>query len=268
MTLEQIAALGRKVSWFLGLFADCFGRRDARRLLKVYVTGQLSNLRRKNVEAIALQAKTAPRTLQRFLESIKWDEQKLRNRCQQIIAKDHAHDEAIGCVDESGTAKSGQETVGVNRQWNGNRGKVDNCAVAVHLSYSAPGFQVLLDSTVYLPEDWANDPARRKKHTCPTKSSSAPNRRSRWSRSTALCPMAYASRLGRSTSCTVATASFSTAWNRDGRCLWAKYQPTFTVGYSRQPCCELVRTRRENAGVRRNIRVWRVVGLRAKSATC
>ena len=180
MTLEQIAALGRKVSWFLALFADCFGRRDARGLLMVYVKGQLSNLRRKNVEAIALQAKTAPRTLQRFLESIKWDEQKLRNRCQQIIAKDHAHDEAIGCVDESGTAKSGQETVGVNRQWNGNRGKVDNCAVAVHLNYSAPGFQVLLDSTVYLPEDWANDPARRKKHTCPTKSSSAPNRKSPW----------------------------------------------------------------------------------------
>ena len=180
MTLEQIAALGRKVSLFLALFADCFGRRDARGLLMVYVKGQLSNLRRKNVEAIALQAKTAPRTLQRFLESIKWDEQKLRNRCQQIIAKDHAHDEAIGCVDESGTAKSGQETVGVNRQWNGNRGKVDNCAVAVHLNYSAPGFQVLLDSTVYLPEDWANDPARRKKHTCPTKSSSAPNRKSPW----------------------------------------------------------------------------------------
>ena len=131
MTLEQIAALGRKVSWFLGLFADCFGRRDARRLLTVYVKGQLSNLLRKNVEAIALRAKTAPRTLQRFLESIKWDEEKLRNRCQQIIMKDHAHDEAIGCVDESGTAKSGKDTVGVNRQWNGNRGKVDNGCIPV-----------------------------------------------------------------------------------------------------------------------------------------
>jgi len=90
MTFEQIAVLGRKVSLFLALFADCFGRRDARGLLKVYVKGQLSNLRRKNVEAIALQAKTAPRTLQRFLESIKWDEEKLRNRCQQIIIKDNA----------------------------------------------------------------------------------------------------------------------------------------------------------------------------------
>ncbi len=182
MTLKQIAALGRKLSSFLALFADCFGRRDVRDLLRVYVKGQLSNLHRKTAEAIALRFKTAPRTLQRFLESIKWDEKKLRDRCQQIIANDHAHPEAIGCVDESGTAKSGKQTVGAGRQWNGNRGKVDNCVVGVHLSYSAPGFQVLLDSTVYLPEDWANDPARRKKLTYPTTSRSARSHRSHWTR--------------------------------------------------------------------------------------
>ena len=99
-------------------------------------------------------------TMQRFLESIKWDEEKLRDRCQQIVAKEHAHREAMGCVDESGTAKSGKETVGASRQWNGNRGKVNNCVVGVHISYSAPDFQVLLDSALYLPTSWANDPAR------------------------------------------------------------------------------------------------------------
>ncbi len=209
MTLKQISTLGRKLSLFLALFADCFGRCDARGLLRVYVKGQLSNLHRKTAEAIALRFKTAPRTLQRFLEWIKWDEEKLRDRCQQIVAKDHAHPEAIGCVDESGVPKSGKHTVGVSRQWNGNRGKVDNCVVAVHLSYSAPGFQVLLDSTVYLSEEWANDPVRRKKTTYPTKSSSAPNQRSRWTRSIALCPTECAFRHGHSTSCMVATASFS-----------------------------------------------------------
>ena len=104
MTLKQIAALGRKLALFLALFADCFRRREARDLLRVYVNGQLSSVHRKTAEAIALQFKTATRTLQRFLESIKWDEEKLRDRCQQIVAQDHAHAEAIGCVDESGTA--------------------------------------------------------------------------------------------------------------------------------------------------------------------
>lgn len=180
MTLEQISALGRKLSLFLGLFADCFGRGDARRLLQVYVKGQLSNLQRKTAEAIALQFKTAPRTLQRFLESIKWDEEKLRDRCQQIVVQEHAHPAAIGCVDESGTAKSGRHTVGVGRQYNGNRGKVDNCVVGVHLSYSAPSFQVLLDSAVYLPEEFANDPARRKKRMSQRRSSSVRNHRLPW----------------------------------------------------------------------------------------
>lgn len=169
MTLKQIAGLGRKLVSFLRLFADCFGRRDARGLLDVYVKGQLSDVHRKTAEAIALRFGMAPRTLQRFLESIKWNEEKLRDRCQQIVARDHAHPEAIGIVDDSGTVKSGQETVGVARQWCGNRGKVENCVVAVHLSYAAPGFQCLLDSSVYLPEDWANDPARRKKTISRTK---------------------------------------------------------------------------------------------------
>jgi SRSO17 transposase len=149
-------------------------------LLQVYVKGQLSNLQRKTAEAIALQFKTAPRTLQRFLESIKWDEEKLRDRCQQIVVQEHAHSAAIGCVDESGTAKSGRHTVGVGRQYNGNRGKVDNCVVGVHLSYSAPGFQVLLDSAVYLPEEFANDPARRKKRMSQRRSSSVRNHRLPW----------------------------------------------------------------------------------------
>lgn len=210
MTLEQIAALGGKLTLFLSLFADCFGRRDVRELLRIYVKGQLSNLHRKTAEAIALRFRAAPRTLQRFLESVKWDEEKLRNRCQEIVAQEHAHPEAIGCVDESGTAKSGKATVGVARQWNGNRGKVDNSVVAVHISYSAPGFQVLLDSTVYLPEAWANDPARRKKHTCPTRSSSAPNRGSPSHKSNVLWPTVFGCRPGRSTNCTAATAGFST----------------------------------------------------------
>lgn len=54
MTLKQMAALGQKLTAFLGLFADCFGRREPRELLRVYVKGQLSDLHRKTAEAIAL----------------------------------------------------------------------------------------------------------------------------------------------------------------------------------------------------------------------
>lgn len=181
MTLLQIAGLGRKLVAFLKRFADCFGRRDARELLEVYVRGQLSDVHRKTAEGIALEFGEAPRTLQRFLESIKWDEEKFHDRCQQIVAREHGDAEAIGVVDESAVAKSGHETVGAARQWNGNRGKTDNCVVGVHLGYAASGFQCLLGSGVYLPEAWANDPLRRKKRTSRRRSSSARNRTSPWS---------------------------------------------------------------------------------------
>jgi SRSO17 transposase len=132
------------------------------------VRGLLSSVLRKNVEAMALDQRVAPRTLQRFLESIVWDEQLLRDRCQQRVAAEHASPDAIGCIDETGSAKSGNHTAGVKRQYNGNRGKIENCVNHVALAYSAPGFHCLLDAQLYLPQEWTEDPARRKKTIFPT----------------------------------------------------------------------------------------------------
>jgi SRSO17 transposase len=208
MTLKQIACLGKELAKFLALFAVRFRSRAGFALLGIYVQGLLSSLQRKNIEAIALEFGKAPRTLQRFVESIKWDETGVRDDCQQLVAREHAHPEAIGCLDESGTAKSGDQTAGAARQWLGSCGKVDNGVVGVHLSYCAPGFQCLLDSEVYLPKEWADDPERRKKTTFPTRSCSAPSRRSPWRWSIAPWATACASRPGPSTSFTGATRLF------------------------------------------------------------
>jgi SRSO17 transposase len=163
MTRQEIGRLGKQLNWFLARFKSRFRSSAGFVLLAIYIRGLLSDLQRKNVEAIALEFGKPPRTLQRFLESVKWDEQSVRDDCQKIIATEHAHRLAVGCLDESGVVKSGTHTVGVGRQWLGSRGKVDNGVVGVHLSYSTPTFVCLLDSELYLPEDWANDAARRKK---------------------------------------------------------------------------------------------------------
>ena len=217
MTLKQIASLGKELAKFLALFARCFRSRPGFALCKIYVQGLLSSLQRKNVEAIALEFGKRPRTLQRFVESIKWDELRVRDDSQRLVAREHAHEEAIGCIDESGTAKSGAHTVGAARQWLGSRGKVDNGVVGVHLSYWAPGFQCLLDSELYLPQAWADDPVRRKKATFPTQWCSAPSRSSPWGWWTALWTTGCASRPGRSMKPTGATAPFWTASNSVGR---------------------------------------------------
>ena len=163
MSLQDIAAFGKLLAQFSSLFADCFRRPAGRLLLAVYVRGLLSNVPRQNVEAIALAQRVAPRTLQRFLESIRWDEERLRDRCQQLVAAEHADPEAWGVIDETGTTPSGPETAGVKRRYNCNRGKVENCVNSVALSYASAHFHCLLDARLYLPEEWARDPARRKK---------------------------------------------------------------------------------------------------------
>lgn len=167
MKLNLIATFGKKLMEFLGRFADCFKRAKAQDLLQAYVAGQLSSIPRKSIEPMALATGTPPRTLQRFVESLPWDEEKLRDRCQRIVAQEHAHPQAIGLIDESGSPKSGRDTAGAARQWCGRTGKVDNCVVAVHLCYATDDFHCLLDSALYLPETWTNDPIRRKKTHIP-----------------------------------------------------------------------------------------------------
>ena len=230
MTLCQIARLGMELTKFLALFVGCFRSRPGFALGGVYVQGLLSNLGRKNAEAIALEFDTPPRTLQRLLESIKWDERAVRDQCQQLVARDHRHMEAIGCIDESGTAKSGDQTVGAARQWLGSCGKVDNGVVGVHLSYSAPGFQCLLDSEVYLPEEWAQDKERRKKTTSPTTWCSAPSRRSPWTWSIGRWPTACVCGPGRSMNCTDAIRHSWMAWNNAARFSSARCRPISAAG--------------------------------------
>ena len=90
MTPNDIEKLGKLLSQFLDKFSDCFARPSGRRLLRTHVNGLLSDRQRKNAEAIALQQNVPSRTLQRFLECMVWDEQLLRDRCQQIVATEHA----------------------------------------------------------------------------------------------------------------------------------------------------------------------------------
>ena len=118
MLLQDIRKLTRLLGQILSLYDDCFPRPAGRPLMAVYVQGLLSDVQRKNVEAIAIDQNVAPRTLQRLLESIAWHEHAVRDRCQKIIATGHAHDEAIGTIDETGTAKSRSHTCGVKRQYN------------------------------------------------------------------------------------------------------------------------------------------------------
>jgi SRSO17 transposase len=157
MDAKQIRQLEPKLDRFLERFADCFARKDTRAHLGVYVRGQLSDLSEKSVEPIALEAGVAPRTLQEFLSQLQWDDDRLRDRVQQLVCSEHAGAHAIGIFDETSDPKKGDKTPGVQKQWCGRLGKLENCLVTVHLGYALDDFHCLLDGELFLPESWSED---------------------------------------------------------------------------------------------------------------
>jgi SRSO17 transposase len=167
MDITKIKSIGKELNAFLKQFDDCFGRIGSRKNLCAYVKGQLSDLPRKSIEPIALAAGIQPRTLQAFLSVLPWNHQRLRDKLQWTVAAKHAHPSAIGVIDDSGNPKKGTHTAGVQWQWCGNTGKTDNCVVGVHIAYVVDDFQCLLDSDIYLPKSWADDPVRRKRAGIP-----------------------------------------------------------------------------------------------------
>ena len=160
MDAKVIRRLKSRLNTFLDEFADCFTRKDTRMHLTTYVKGQLSDLRRKSVEPIALAQRIPPRTLQNFLSVLSWNHEAVRERVAEIVCRDHAHRHAVGVIDETSDDKNGRKTPGVKRQWCGSKGKVENCIVTVHLAYATPDFHCLLDGDLFLPEDWSDDRRR------------------------------------------------------------------------------------------------------------
>ncbi len=168
MDIEVLASLRPELERFARRFDDCIKTRPSQAHLRTYLSGQLSELPRKSVEPIALQAGVAPRTLQEFLAFHRWDDRAMRDRVQQIVACDHAHAESIGVIDETSFAKKGDKTPGVQRQHCGATGKTENCVVTVHLGYVAGDFHALLDGDLYLPEHtWHEDRRRCEKAGIP-----------------------------------------------------------------------------------------------------
>jgi len=160
MDAEQIRQLKPMLTRYLKRFEDCFARKDTRRHFPVYVEGQLSDLNGKSVEPIAKHAGVPVRTLQEFLALHKWDNDRMRDRVQEIVLTEHSGTHSIGIIDETSFVKKGDKTPGVQHQWCGTVGKQENCMVTVHLGYAVGNFQCLLDGELFLPESWSEDRPR------------------------------------------------------------------------------------------------------------
>ena len=165
MTDQEIVELGPAFATELASYRSCFLQQRTARHFGTYCRGLLSDLPRKSVEPIALAAGTAVRTLQEFLTTSAWDHEQARNILQQRLAAFVAEQPedplgTIGVIDETSAVKKGDQTPGVQRQYLGCVGKIDNGIVTVHVSVARGTFQALLDADLYLPQSWTQDHAR------------------------------------------------------------------------------------------------------------
>jgi SRSO17 transposase len=153
---------------FHARFADLFGRSETRQQAAKYLRGLLAPVERKNGWQIAEAAGDAtPDRTQRLLYRADWDADTARDRVQGFVAETFGDPDGIGVVDETGILKKGAGSVGVQRQYSGTAGKVENCQIATVLTYASLKGHTFLDRRLYLPEGWCADAPRRAKAQIP-----------------------------------------------------------------------------------------------------
>jgi SRSO17 transposase len=171
MTGEQMTTLQPALRRHLETFRDCFRKEVTFGYLETYVVGLMSDIKRKSIEPIALAAEVPVRTLQEFLSSFRWDHARAERQLHHLVANRPVGGDAIGILDGSGHHKQGDKTPGVQRQWCGETGKIDNCVMGQHLLYTdndpSNPFGCVLCSDLYLPKKWDADPARRREAHIP-----------------------------------------------------------------------------------------------------
>jgi SRSO17 transposase len=159
---ELIQGLLHRLNGFVEPYATSLASPEQRRHAAEYMTGLLSKLERKTGEAIAYLHDQQRRGLQKFVGEVPWDHAPLLDILSRQVGEDLGEPDAVIVFDPSAFPKKGTKSVGVARQWCGRLGKVENCQVGVFMAYVARAGHALIDTRLYLPEEWAKDRVRRR----------------------------------------------------------------------------------------------------------
>jgi len=152
---------------FLQPFVGSLRSAEQRVNSKQYVSGLLSDLDGKDVESIAYLHDRERQGLQKFIGQSAWDHQPLLQELVQQVGTALGEADGVLVFDPSAFAKKGSASVGVQRQWCGRLGKIDNCQVGIYLGYVSRKEHALVDVRLFLPKSWANRRQRRKKAGVP-----------------------------------------------------------------------------------------------------
>jgi SRSO17 transposase len=152
---------------FLQPFVGALRSAEQRTNARHYVEGLLSDLPSKDAESIAYLHDRERQGLQKFIGQADWDHRPLLTELTRQVGVGLGEPDAVLVFDPSAFPKKGTESVGVQRQWCGRLGKVDNCQVGVYLGYVSRQEHALVDVRLFLPREWARDRKRRNKAGVP-----------------------------------------------------------------------------------------------------
>jgi SRSO17 transposase len=123
--------------------------------------GMLAPLERKNCWTIAEhRGEESPAALQHLLSRACWDADAVRDDLRGYVTDAFREPDAILVIDETGDLKHGDHSVGVQRQYTGTAGRIENAQVAVFVTYAARRGHALIDRALYLPRAWTDDQQR------------------------------------------------------------------------------------------------------------
>ena len=138
-----------------------FARAEPRRRVVAYLHGLLSPVERKNSWQLAEEVGDAtPYGVQHLLGRARWDADTVRDDLRMYVVKHLGDARGVLIVDETGFVKKGEHSVGVQRQYSGTAGRIENCQIGVFLAYATPKGRTFLDRALYLPEEWTKDKSR------------------------------------------------------------------------------------------------------------
>jgi SRSO17 transposase len=132
-----------------------------------YLHGLLSDLDEKNAEAIAYLHDQERQGLQKFIGQVPWEDRPLVATLARQVGRQLGEADGVLVFDPSAFPKKGTASVGVQRQWCGRLGKLDNCQVGLYLGYVARCDHALVDFRLFLPREWATDRRRRRRAGVP-----------------------------------------------------------------------------------------------------
>lgn len=151
----------RTIDLVIDSFAGRFCRVEPRRAAAGFVTGLLADLEIKTCWQVAEQAGHArPDAMQRLLYRAKWDADAVRDDVRQVVVDRLGDPDGVLVVDETGDLKKGVHSVGVQRQYTGTAGRIENAQVGVFLAYASRHGHALIDRRIYLPKSWTDDRGR------------------------------------------------------------------------------------------------------------